>query len=273
MVEEILEIGRRRPDHAFVRSIHHPAARRYRGYSPDLISVRNGAARTLEIVESLSLALRFSRPWRVRVRKDSRRRGVGTQKAAARVFFSASRWTRSGRSSARDESVAEDYRKRTAAAGMPEWCSSRPNESWRGSNGWAIERRSSMIRTYLDWLLAVPWSTRSKSASTRSTRGTCSTPTMQSRRRQGTHHEYLAVRKLRAERGLTDDRGRARFSTDRTPERANSIGESIARDTAEVVRMSLGGVRDESEIRGHRRTYIGALPATPRCAPCAMPGR
>ena len=75
--------------------------------------------------------------------------------------------------------------------------------------------------------------------------------------------EYLAVRKLRAERGLTDDKRSGAILTLVGPPGTGktSIGESIARATGrQFVRMSLGGVRDEAEIRGHRRTYIGALP-------------
>ena len=76
--------------------------------------------------------------------------------------------------------------------------------------------------------------------------------------------EYLAVKKLRTERGITGGQAQSGAiltligppGTGKT-----SIGESIARATGrEFVRMSLGGVRDEAEIRGHRRTYIGALP-------------
>ena len=75
--------------------------------------------------------------------------------------------------------------------------------------------------------------------------------------------EYLAVRKLRAERGMADDRRSGAILTLIGPPGTGktSIGESIARATGrQFVRMSLGGVRDEAEIRGHRRTYIGALP-------------
>ena len=75
--------------------------------------------------------------------------------------------------------------------------------------------------------------------------------------------EYIAVRKLREERGITEDRKSGAILTLIGPPGTGktSIGESIARSMGrEFVRMSLGGVRDEAEIRGHRRTYIGALP-------------
>ena len=75
--------------------------------------------------------------------------------------------------------------------------------------------------------------------------------------------EYIAVRKLRQERGIEEDKKSGAILTLIGPPGTGktSIGESIARATGrEFVRMSLGGVRDEAEIRGHRRTYIGALP-------------
>jgi ATP-dependent Lon protease len=75
--------------------------------------------------------------------------------------------------------------------------------------------------------------------------------------------EYLAVRKLREERGIEPDKRSGAILTLIGPPGTGktSIGESVARAlNREFVRMSLGGVRDEAEIRGHRRTYIGALP-------------
>jgi ATP-dependent Lon protease len=121
-----------------------------------------------------------------------------------------------------------------------------------------------MIRTYLDWLVAVPWSERSEER----------LDPVHAREVLDADHaglddvkdritEYIAVRKLRREREITEDKRSGAILTLIGPPGTGktSIGESIARATGrEFVRMSLGGVRDEAEIRGHRRTYIGALP-------------
>ncbi len=134
------------------------------------------------------------------------------------------------------------------------------------------------IRTYLDWLIAVPWGKRSEEQ----------LDPVHTREVLDADHagledvkdrivEYVAVKKLRQERGI--DVTSTEGTSSRGPEARNapsgailtligppgtgktSIGESIARAMGrEFVRMSLGGVRDEAEIRGHRRTYIGALP-------------
>src|SRR5213079_809529 len=121
-----------------------------------------------------------------------------------------------------------------------------------------------MIRTYLDWLLAVPWGKRSEER----------LDPVNAREVLDKDHaglddvkervvEYLAVRKLRQERGIAEDKRSGAILTLIGPPGTGktSVGESIARAlNREFVRMSLGGVRDEAEIRGHRRTYIGALP-------------
>ena len=123
---------------------------------------------------------------------------------------------------------------------------------------------ASMIRSYLDWLIAVPWSKHSEEK----------LDPVHAREILDRDHagledvkdritEYLAVRKLRTDRGIAEDKKSGAILTLIGPPGTGktSIGESIARATGrEFVRMSLGGVRDEAEIRGHRRTYIGALP-------------
>jgi ATP-dependent Lon protease len=162
-------------------------------------------------------------------------------------------------------SVVEEYRQKIAAAQMPEAVQKQAErELARFEKMGESNAEASMIRTYLDWLLAVPWSKRSEER----------LDPKYAREVLDADHaglddvkkritEYLAVRKLRAERGLVDSRRSGAILTLIGPPGTGktSIGESIARATGrKFVRMSLGGVRDEAEIRGHRRTYIGALP-------------
>ena len=124
---------------------------------------------------------------------------------------------------------------------------------------------SSMIRTYLDWLIGVPWNKRSdEKLDPVSAREVLDADHAGLEDVKDRITEYIAVQGLRRERGLVDEgRGAGAILTLIGPPGTGktSIGESIARATGrEFVRMSLGGVRDEAEIRGHRRTYIGALP-------------
>ena len=123
---------------------------------------------------------------------------------------------------------------------------------------------SSVIRTYLDWLIAVPWSEKSdERLDPQHAREVLDADHAGLEDVKDRIVEYIAVKKLREERGITEDKRSGAILTLIGPPGTGktSIGESIARATGrEFVRMSLGGVRDEAEIRGHRRTYIGALP-------------
>jgi len=123
---------------------------------------------------------------------------------------------------------------------------------------------ASVIRNYLDWLLAIPWSKRSEERlDPKYTREVLDADHAGLEDVKDRIVEYIAVEKLRKERGVEDDKRSGAILTLIGPPGTGktSIGESIARATGrEFVRMSLGGIRDEAEIRGHRRTYIGALP-------------
>ena len=122
-----------------------------------------------------------------------------------------------------------------------------------------------MIRTYLDWLIAVPWSKRSEERLDPShTREVLDADHAGLEDVKDRIVEYVAVQE--AARGARHRRPTSKSGAILTligppGTGKTSIGESIARAMGrEFVRMSLGGVRDEAEIRGHRRTYIGALP-------------
>jgi ATP-dependent Lon protease len=271
VVEEILDLrGDDGRISAFVRSITHPGALAdTAGYSPDLNREQKmELLETLDVVERLSLALRLQqeRLAELRVRKRIRDEVESGAQKQQREFLLRRQMDAIRKELGENEgSVAEEYRKKIADAGMPEAVAKQAErELSRLERMGESNPEGSMIRTYLDWLLAVPWSKRSEER----------LDPQHAREVLDADHaglddvkrritEYLAVRKLRAERGLTDDRRSGAILTLIGPPGTGktSIGESIARATGrKFVRMSLGGVRDEAEIRGHRRTYIGALP-------------
>src|SRR5213079_1190119 len=255
---------------AFLRSIGEPGALAdTSGYSPDLSFAQKAELlETLGVVERLELALRLQRERlaelqvRKRIRDDAE---SGAQKQQ-RDYILRRQLDAIRKELGEDEtSVADEYRKKIADAGMPDAVREQAErELGRLERMGESSPESSMIRSYLDWLLAVPWAKRSEER----------LDPVHAREVLDADHaglddvkqrivEYLAVRKLRAERGVPDDRRSGAILTLIGPPGTGktSIGESIARATGrKFVRMSLGGVRDEAEIRGHRRTYIGALP-------------
>jgi ATP-dependent Lon protease len=271
VVDEILELrgddGRIR---AFLRSITEPGALAdTAGYSPDLtFAQKRQLLETLDVVERLELAVAFQRERmaelqvRKRIKDDV---DDGTQKQQREYFLRRQMDAIRKELGENDGSVADEYRKKIAEGGMPDAVRQQAErELDRFERMGESNAESSMIRTYLDWLLAVPWEKRSEER----------LDPVHAREVLDADHEglddvkrriteYLAVRKLRSERGLTENRRSGVILTLIGPPGTGktSIGESIARATGrQFVRMSLGGVRDEAEIRGHRRTYIGALP-------------
>jgi ATP-dependent Lon protease len=167
-----------------------------------------------------------------------------------------------------DTDVIAEYETKIAEAGMPEAVAEQATKELR-----RLERQgeqspeSSMIRSYLDWLIAVPWSRRSEDKlDPKHTREVLDADHAGLEDVKKRITEFVAVRKLREERAEEieeDSRANGTILTLVGPPGTgkSSIGESIARSLGrEFVRISLGGLHDEAEIRGHRRTYIGALP-------------
>jgi ATP-dependent Lon protease len=222
----------------------------------------------LDVVERLTLALQFQRDRlaemqvRKRIRDDVE---DGTQKQQREYFLRKQMDAIRKELGESDGSAVDDYRKTIADAGMPDAVRQHADrELDRLERMGDSNAESSMLRTYLDWLLAVPWNKRSDDrldpGHARDVLDADHEGLDDVKRRIT---EYLAVRKLRTDRGMAETRRSGVILTLIGPPGTGktSIGESIARATGrQFVRMSLGGVRDEAEIRGHRRTYIGALP-------------
>ncbi len=271
IVEEILELrGDDGRIAAFLRAIVEPGALAdSAGYSPQLTYEQKvELLRTLDVTARLELAVKLQRESlaelqvRKRIREDVQE---GAEKQQREYFLRKQMESIRKELDEDDASVAEEYRKKIEAAEMPE-----PVQEQALKELARLERmgeqtgESSMIRTYLDWLIAVPWSKRSEEhLDPVAARAVLDSDHAGLEDVKDRVTEYLAVRKLRQDRGIEADPKSGAILTLIGPPGTGktSIGESIARATGrEFVRMSLGGVRDEAEIRGHRRTYIGALP-------------
>ena len=284
-VEEILEVrGDDGRVAGFLRSISEPGTLAdTSGYSPDLTYEQKVTLlRTLDVTERLELAVSYQRERlaelqvRKRIREDVE---SGAEKQQREYFLRKQMDSIRKELNEDDASVVDEYRTKIDESGMPDHAREQADkELGRLERMGEQSAESSMIRSYLDWLIAVPWSQSSEEKLD---------PTHARAVLDEDHAgledvkdrivEYIAVKKLRVDRGL-DGADAEQSEPTRTGRRNNnggailtligppgtgktSIGESIARATGrKFVRMSLGGVRDEAEIRGHRRTYIGALP-------------
>ena len=270
-VEEILELrGDDGRIAAFVRSITEPGALAdTSGYSPDItFEQKMHLLETVDVRERLELALELQRERlalmqvRRRIQEDVES-GVDKQQ---REYILRRQMESIRKELGEDEgSVVEEYRKKIAEAEMPENVLEQAEQELSRLDRMGDQSpEASMIRNYLDWLLAVPWSKRSdERLDPKHTREVLDTDHAGLDDVKDRIVEYIAVAKLRKERGVEDDKRSGAILTLIGPPGTGktSIGESIARATGrEFVRMSLGGIRDEAEIRGHRRTYIGALP-------------
>ena len=172
-----------------------------------------------------------------------------------------------------EQSETDEYEEKLAKADLPEEARKEAERELKRLSSMPPQAAEySVIKTYLDWLLDLPWNKASEDQ----------TDIDRARTVLDEDHygledvkerivEYLAVRKLVKERGIEtepDEKGAATEAMGAILCFAGppgvgktSLGQSIARALGrKFTRMSLGGMRDEAEIRGHRRTYIGAMP-------------
>jgi ATP-dependent Lon protease len=157
-----------------------------------------------------------------------------------------------------EKSEWDELRKKIDAAGMPKEVHEKAVQELKKLEMMPpMSAESTVSRNYLDWMLAVPWRKKSKEI-----RNIERAEKILNQDHYGLEKikerilEFLAVRQL-----VKNPKGSILCFVGPPGVGKTSLGMSIAKATGrKFVRMSLGGVRDEAEIRGHRRTYIGALP-------------
>ncbi len=157
-----------------------------------------------------------------------------------------------------EKSEFDELKKKIDAAGMPKDVHEKAHQELKKLEAMPpMSAESTVSRNYLDWLLAVPWKKRSKEIrNIERAEKTLNADHYGLEKIKDRILEFLAVRQL-----VKNPKGSILCFVGPPGVGKTSLGMSIARATGrKFVRLSLGGVRDEAEIRGHRRTYIGALP-------------
>ena len=280
VVEEILELrGDDGRVSAFVRSIVEPGALAdTSGYSPDLsYEQKVQLLETVAVTERLELALGFQRERlaELQVRRRIRDDVESGAEKQQREYFLRKQMESIRKELGEDEgSVVEEYRTKIDEAGMPDEVREQAErELGRLERMGDSSGEASMIRTYLDWLIAVPWSERSDER----------LDPVHAREVLDSDHagledvkeritEYLAVRKLRTERGIEEDKRSGAILTLIGPPGTGktSIGESIARATGQRVRADVAGRRAR---RGRDPRAPAHLHRCPAGAAGARPAR
>ncbi len=244
------------------------------GYSPDLsLAQKVQVLETTDIEARLRLVLSWARETladltlRERIKTDVEEGMEKTQREfLLRRQLEAIRKELGGLSDSGDENP-DDYRTKVAERDLPEGVRTavaREIDKFERTSEQSPER--GWIQTWLDTVLELPWGNESEDR----------LDVTEAERILNEDHdglsdvkdrilEHLSVRKLQAERGLApvDARGSGAILALVGPPGVGktSLGESVARALGRsFVRVALGGVRDEAEIRGHRRTYVGAQP-------------
>ncbi len=171
------------------------------------------------------------------------------------------------------QAVVPEYTEKIEEANLPEEAKKEAHRELKRLSGMTPQAAEySVIKTYLDWLVELPWNVLSEDQlDVKHARTVLDEDHYDQQEVKDRIIEYLAVRKLVKERGVQIEPGEERTAGEAMgvilcfvgPPGVGktSLGQSIARALGrKFTRMSLGGMRDEAEIRGHRRTYIGAMP-------------
>ncbi len=272
LIENLLELRGASEVVQMVRGIDKPSQLAdLSGYSPDL-----SLERKVEILETLDVEQRLQKliEWTREILaeaslKDKIRNDVqeGMDKRQREFLLRQQLEAIRKELGDSDSDVAAEYRKKIEDAGMPEAVRKEvERELGRLERTSEQNPEQGWIRNYLDWMLDIPWNKRTVDQF----------DVVEARRILDEDHtgledvkdriiEFLAVRKRRDARGLEviGGRGSGAIITLVGPPGVGktSLGESVARALGrKFTRISLGGIHDEAEIRGHRRTYVGALP-------------
>jgi len=275
VMENILEARGARQVIALLRAITEPSALAdSAGYSPDLdFAQKVDLLETVAVEARLELVLRWAREvlgdltLRERIRTDVEQ---GMEKSQREFLLRRQMESIRKELGELDDSGSgspDDYRARIAGRELPEGVRTAvEREIDRLERTAQQSPEHGWIRTWIDTVLEIPWGERSDDHL-----DVASAARVLDADHDGLTDvkerilEHLAVRKLRAERGLGTVHGRgsgAILALVGPPGVGKtSLGESVARAMGRsFVRVALGGVRDEAEIRGHRRTYVGAQP-------------